>query len=324
MSEEIIKTIFSNNLQYYMNAAGVNQSDIMRDLKIPSATISSWVNGKRLPRMGKIQELADYLNITKSDLIENVVIGSFKSKKEANDFKKTVENNPNSIFSDKRSIYNLNKLNDNFMLAIQKFQNKEDLTYEEEDAITEYVESEQFSQEKEDIKQIAQKAYDYISFLHSHSYASSAEEYDKLQDAKRIDFEQKRSSSIHKYDAVVEITPEAIERLKEDAEAREILKKYESGEKILESEYKKVNEYHNRMMERSKLLQDWLEWYKNTCEPLNNEGRKKVAEYAEALAETDKFTKPDEWFKGRPTKEEIDKEVKTYLNDDSTDEPPQK
>ncbi len=323
MSEEIIKTIFSNNLQYYMNAAGVNQSDIMRDLKIPSATISSWVNGKRLPRMGKIQELADYLNITKSDLIENVVIGSFKSKKEANDFKKTVENNPNSIFSDKRSIYNLNKLNDNFMLAIQKFQNKEDLTYEEEDAITEYVESEQFSQEKEDIKQIAQKAYDYISFLHSHSYASSAEEYDKLQDAKRIDFEQKRSSSIHKYDAVVEITPEAIERLKEDAEAREILKKYESGEKILESEYKKVIEYHNRMMERSKLLQDWLEWYKNTCEPLNNEGRKKVAEYAETLAETDKYTKPDEWFKGRPTKEEIDKAVKTYLNDDRTDEPPQ-
>lgn len=100
------------------------------------------------------------------------------------------------------------------------------------------------------------------------------------------------NSNIKKYDATVEITPEAMERLKEDAEAREILKKYESGEKILDSEYKKVIEYHNRMMERSKLLQDWLEWYKSTCEPLNNEGRKKVAEYAGTLAETDKYTKP--------------------------------
>lgn len=69
-----------------------------------------------------------------------------------------------------------------FDIAIQKFQNKEGLTYEEEDIITEYVESEQFKQEKDDIKQIAQKAYDYISFMHSHSYASSAEELDKQQE----------------------------------------------------------------------------------------------------------------------------------------------
>lgn len=194
MSDEIMKTIFSNNLQYYMNAVGVSQSDIMRDLKIPSATISSWVNGKRLPRMGKIQELADYLNITKSDLIENVVIGCFESEKEAFAFKKDIENNPNGIFSDKRSIYDSNKNSQNthFTLAIQKFQNKEDLTYEEENAIIEYVESNQFEKEKEDIKRIAQKAYGEIYYRHSHSYASSAEELDKLQDAKQIELERKR------------------------------------------------------------------------------------------------------------------------------------
>lgn len=129
------------------------------------------------------------------------------------------------------------------------------------------------------------------------------------------------SSNINKYDATVEITPEAMERLKEDAEAREILKKYESGEKILDSEYKKVIEYHNRMMERSKLLQDWLEWYKSTCEPLNNEGRKKVAEYAETLAETDKYTKPKEWFQGRMSKDEVEKAVESYLSDDNSQEP---
>lgn len=73
------------------------------------------------------------------------------------------------------------------------------------------------------------------------------------------------------------------------------------------------------MMERSKLLQDCLEWYKSTCEPLNNEGRKKVAEYAETLAKTDKYTKPKELFQDKMTKVEIKKAIEAYLNN----EPPQ-
>lgn len=34
-------------------------------------------------------------------------------------------------------------------------------------------------------------------------------------------------------------------------------------------------------------------------------------------------TKSKEWFKGRPTKKEIDKALTTNLNDDNPDEPPQ-
>lgn len=33
-------------------------------------------------------------------------------------------------------------------------------------------------------------------------------------------------------------------------------------------------------------------------------------------------TKSKEWFKGRPTKKEIDKALTTNLNDDNPDEPP--
>lgn len=277
----------------------MTQKQLAKESGIAEITIRQYEAGKYNPKPDAVMKLCVGLNCKITDIIDDETQKYY------------------------RMFDNINTKPVAFDNAIQKFLNKEDLTYEEEDAITEYVESEQFKQEKEDIKKIAQKACKYISYLHSNSYASSAEDLDKLQDAKRIDFEQKRSSNIHKYDAVVEITPEANERLKEDAEAREILKKYEAGEKILESEYKKVIEYHNRMMERSKLLQDWLEWYKNTCEPLNNEGRKKVAEYAEILAETDKYAKSKEWFKGRPTKEEIDEAVTAYLNDDNSPEPPQ-
>ena len=98
MSEELMKIIFSNNLDRYMDVSGVSQNDIIRDLHVPSATISSWVNGKRIPRMNKIQELADYLHITKADLIENVVIGDFKTEKEALDYVNEIKENPMATF----------------------------------------------------------------------------------------------------------------------------------------------------------------------------------------------------------------------------------
>ena len=70
MSEEDYRHIFVKNLSYYMNMHGKNQMDLMNDLNLSSSTVSSWCTGKKLPRMGKIQMLADYFGIEKSDLIE--------------------------------------------------------------------------------------------------------------------------------------------------------------------------------------------------------------------------------------------------------------
>lgn len=70
MSEEEYRKIFVKKLNYYMNITHKTQKDLMDELGLSSATISSWVNGKKLPRMGKIQMLADYFGINKSDLLE--------------------------------------------------------------------------------------------------------------------------------------------------------------------------------------------------------------------------------------------------------------
>jgi repressor LexA len=53
-----------------MSLKNKNQMDLMNDLKLPSATISSWVNAKKYPRIDKMQMLADYFGILKSDLME--------------------------------------------------------------------------------------------------------------------------------------------------------------------------------------------------------------------------------------------------------------
>lgn len=70
MSEDVFKLIFSKNLRYYMSQEGKTQIDIVNDLGINKSSISSWVNGTRLPRMDKIEMLAQYLGVSRTDLIE--------------------------------------------------------------------------------------------------------------------------------------------------------------------------------------------------------------------------------------------------------------
>ena len=69
MLDDKYKKIFSKNLNYYMNLRGKTQTDIINDLDINKSAISSWCNGTRLPRMNKVELLANYLNINVSDLL---------------------------------------------------------------------------------------------------------------------------------------------------------------------------------------------------------------------------------------------------------------
>ena len=71
MSDELQKQIFARNLKRIMDITGKNQMDLMNDLNLSSSTVSSWCTGQKFPRMGKIQMLADYFNVLKSDLIED-------------------------------------------------------------------------------------------------------------------------------------------------------------------------------------------------------------------------------------------------------------
>lgn len=70
MADDEYKKIFSNNLKYYMNLHNKNQMDLMNDLHLSSSTVSNWCTGLKLPRMDKVQMLADYFGVLKSDLIE--------------------------------------------------------------------------------------------------------------------------------------------------------------------------------------------------------------------------------------------------------------
>lgn len=69
-SAEKEKKIFSQKLNLYMNKKGITQADIVSKFGITASTVSDWCNGKKYPRADKVQMLADFLGILKSDLVE--------------------------------------------------------------------------------------------------------------------------------------------------------------------------------------------------------------------------------------------------------------
>jgi len=64
------KNIFASNLKKYMNASNITRRDLSEALGVSYYTITSWVNGSKYPRMDKVEMLAEYFGIQKSDLIE--------------------------------------------------------------------------------------------------------------------------------------------------------------------------------------------------------------------------------------------------------------
>ena len=77
MSEDKQKLIFQKNLISLIESSGKTQLEIAKSIGVSPQTFNTWCKGIAIPRMGKVQALADYFHINKSDLIEE------KSKQES-------------------------------------------------------------------------------------------------------------------------------------------------------------------------------------------------------------------------------------------------
>ena len=71
MIQDQYKQTFAKNLKHYMGINNKDQIDLINDLGFNKSSVSSWCNGTRLPRMDKVDALAKYFHINRSDLIED-------------------------------------------------------------------------------------------------------------------------------------------------------------------------------------------------------------------------------------------------------------
>lgn len=70
MTTDMQKQIFMNNLLSLLESRELTQAEVARAIGVSPQTFNTWCTGVALPRMGKIQLLADYFHVDKSYLID--------------------------------------------------------------------------------------------------------------------------------------------------------------------------------------------------------------------------------------------------------------
>ena len=64
------KEIMANNIKRFMSMKGVDRNTVCAALGIKYTTLTDWINAKTYPRIDKIEKLANYFGVDKSDLVE--------------------------------------------------------------------------------------------------------------------------------------------------------------------------------------------------------------------------------------------------------------
>ena len=65
------KRILARNINRYLSLYNKNQKEVADAIKVSPQTFNTWAQAKAYPRAGKIQSLADYFGIAKTDLIDD-------------------------------------------------------------------------------------------------------------------------------------------------------------------------------------------------------------------------------------------------------------
>lgn len=106
MSDLGNKQIMSENIQRLMDSRGIDRNKICADLGFKYTTFTDWVKGKTYPRIDKIEMMAQYFGVNKSDLVEKHVETGYYTDKDAADFAEMLRTRPGArlLFSAAKDI----------------------------------------------------------------------------------------------------------------------------------------------------------------------------------------------------------------------------
>lgn len=97
------KQIMSKNLKRLMAEKPVTAKKLSKDLEFPYTTLLSWIKAENYPRIDKIEAMAGYFGVMKSDLIENKVMREMEEQPEEmaeKHFEMITDEDMNDIFDD--------------------------------------------------------------------------------------------------------------------------------------------------------------------------------------------------------------------------------
>lgn len=70
MDDEKQRKVFSENLKHYLSVNDKSQKELADGIGVSPQLVNTWTQAKNIPRMGKIDRIAEFLHIRKSDLID--------------------------------------------------------------------------------------------------------------------------------------------------------------------------------------------------------------------------------------------------------------
>lgn len=71
MPEKEFNEVFSRRLRYYLEKNDMTQKDLANALGVGTTAVSDWINGRKSPRMSKVDAMCDLFGCTRSDLVED-------------------------------------------------------------------------------------------------------------------------------------------------------------------------------------------------------------------------------------------------------------
>ncbi|MCT2909273.1 helix-turn-helix domain-containing protein [Schleiferilactobacillus harbinensis] len=66
-----LKMVLAENLQRLASQRHATVADVARDLNLADTTVRNWFTGKKYPRIDKIQALADYFHVSRSEITDS-------------------------------------------------------------------------------------------------------------------------------------------------------------------------------------------------------------------------------------------------------------
>lgn len=70
MEYKSARKILSENLEQLMKQNNITQIELSEAIGVSQSTISNWIKEVKYPRIGKVEELAEYFNVPKSRITE--------------------------------------------------------------------------------------------------------------------------------------------------------------------------------------------------------------------------------------------------------------
>jgi transcriptional regulator with XRE-family HTH domain len=105
MSDLGNKAIMAENIQRLMDSRGIDRNKICADLGFKYTTFTDWVKGNTYPRIDKIEMMANYFGVPKSELVEKYTEGYYTDR-EAAEFAEYLRTRPGArmLFSAAKDI----------------------------------------------------------------------------------------------------------------------------------------------------------------------------------------------------------------------------